>query len=116
MALKRSIFAAAAIGGVMMSPVSAQTIPPNVDSLITPSVIEEMREWIETDIVRISIGAQNARLQKLPQEQIDALVRELGLDPEMGDRCLGVFVLGERKPGLTIRAMRKPMEEIAVWK
>ena len=73
MALKRSIFAAAAIGGVMMSPVSAQTIAPNVDSLITPSVIEEMREWIETDIVRISIGAQNARLQKLPQEQIDAL-------------------------------------------
>lgn len=88
MALKRSIFAAAAIGGVMMSPVSAQTIPPNVDSLITPSVIEEMREWIETDIVRISIGAQNARLQKLPQEQIDALDTQWREERESDDKPL----------------------------
>jgi len=88
MALKRSIFAAAAIGGVMMSPVSAQTIAPNVDSLITPSVIEEMREWIETDIVRISIGAQNARLQKLPQEQIDALDTQWREERESDDKPL----------------------------
>lgn len=88
MALKRSIFAAAAIGGVMMSPVSAQTIAPNVDNLITPSVIEEMREWIETDIVRISIGAQNARLQKLPQEQIDALDTQWREERESDDKPL----------------------------
>ncbi|WP_340160188.1 hypothetical protein [uncultured Hoeflea sp.] len=88
MALKRSIFAAAAIGGVMMSPVSAQTIVPNVDNLITPSVIEEMREWIETDIVRISIGAQNARLQKLPQEQIDALDTQWREERESDDKPL----------------------------
>lgn len=88
MALKRSIFAAAAIGGVMMSPVSAQTIAPDVDSLITPSLIEEMREWIETDIVRISIGAQNARLQKLPQEQIDALDAQWREERESDDKPL----------------------------
>ncbi|SOE15502.1 hypothetical protein SAMN05877838_1066 [Hoeflea halophila] len=88
MALMRSILAAAAFGGVIMSPASAQTIAPDVDSLITPSVIEDMREWIETDIVRISIGAQNARLQKLPQDQIDALDIQWQEERESDDKPL----------------------------
>lgn len=88
MALMRSILAVAVFGGAIMSPASAQTIAPDVDSLITPSVIEDMREWIETDIVRISIGAQNARLQKLPQDQIDALDIQWREERESDDKPL----------------------------
>ena len=43
------------------------------------------------------------------------MVREMGLDPAMGDRCLGVFVVGEMKPELKVRATRLPVDEIATW-
>ena len=48
----------------------------------------------------------------------DEMTRECfaGLDPAMGDRCLGVFVIGERKPALSLRANRLPTEEIVSWK
>lgn len=48
----------------------------------------------------------------------DEIVKECfdGLDAAQGDRCLGVFVIGERKPELAIRATRLPTEEIATWK
>lgn len=87
MGLTKSILAAVAVSA-MVSPVSAQTAKPNINSLITPSVIEDMREWIETDIVRISIGAQNARLQKLPQDQIDALDTQWREERESDDKPL----------------------------
>ena len=45
----------------------------------------------------------------------DECVRDLGLDPAAGDRCLGVFVLGEQEPNLSNRAARLPLEEIAKW-
>ena len=45
----------------------------------------------------------------------DEMVTEIGLDPNMGDRCLGVFVLGQPKPDLVSRAARLPLEEIATW-
>ena len=41
--------------------------------------------------------------------------RDLGLDPGEGDRCLGVFVVGEMEDGLSNRAARKPVSEIARW-
>jgi len=87
MGLTKSILAAVAVSA-MVSPVSAQTAKPNINNLITPSVIEDMREWIETDIVRISIGAQNARLQKLPQDQIDALDTQWREERESDDKPL----------------------------
>ena len=74
MGLAKNLFAASAVC-LMISPVSAQSVKPDINSLVTPAVIEEMRKWIETDIVRISIGAQNERLQQQTQEQIDALLR-----------------------------------------
>jgi len=45
----------------------------------------------------------------------DECVRDLGLDPAAGDRCLGVFVLGEQEPNLSNRASRLPLEQIATW-
>ncbi len=73
---------------VLVSPASAEPAKPDVHRLITAQVVEEMRHWIETDIVRISVGAQNDRLQKLPQEQIDALDAQWVAERESDDKPL----------------------------
>lgn len=87
MGIAKSIFAVAAVC-VMISPASAEPAKPNIQSLITQSVVEDMRHWIETDIVRISVGAQNDRLQKLPQDQIDALDTQWRAERESDDKPL----------------------------
>jgi len=73
---------------VIVSPALAETAKPDIQSLITPSVVEDMRRWIETDIVRISVDAQNDRLQKLPQDQIDALDKQWRAERESDDKPL----------------------------
>ena len=87
MGFSKNILAATAMC-VLVSPVSAEPAKPDVHRLITAQVVEEMRHWIETDIVRISVGAQNARLQKLPQEQIDALDAQWVAERESDDKLL----------------------------
>jgi hypothetical protein len=87
MGFSRSILAAAAICA-LISPASAEPAKPDIQSLITASVVEDMRSWIETDIVRISIGAQNERLKKLPQDQIDALDAQWREERESDDKPL----------------------------
>ncbi|WP_417416457.1 hypothetical protein [Hoeflea sp.] len=88
MATIRSILTVAAVSSVMISPAWAEPAKPAIQSLITPSVVEEMRHWIDTDIVRISVGAQNERLQKLPQDQIDALDTQWRAERESDDKPL----------------------------
>ncbi|MEM5494831.1 hypothetical protein [Hoeflea sp. AS16] len=88
MATIRSILTVAAVSSVMISPAWAEPAKPDIQSLITPSVVEEMRHWIDTDIVRISVGAQNERLQKLPQDQIDALDTQWRAERESDDKPL----------------------------
>ena len=73
---------------VIVSPAFAETAKPDIHSLITASVVEDMRRWIETDIVRISVDAQNNRLQKLPQDQIDALDKQWRAERESDDKPL----------------------------
>ena len=87
MGFSKNILAATALC-VLVSPVSAEPAKPDVNRLITAPVVEEMRHWIETDIVRISVGAQNDRLQKLPQEQIDALDAQWRAERESDDKPL----------------------------
>ena len=45
------------------------------------------------------------------------MARDLGLEPESGDRCLGVFVLGDVAPETmsSNRAVRLPLSEVARW-
>lgn len=87
MALIKSIFATALVGA-LVSPAAAQSVKPDIHRLITPSVIEDMRQWIERDIVRISIKAQNERLKKLPQDKIDALDAQWVNERESDDKPL----------------------------
>jgi len=79
---------AAGFAMTMISPVLAETAKPDIHSLITPSVVEDMRRWIETDIVNISVAAQNDRLKKLPQDQIDALDKQWRAERESDDKPL----------------------------
>ena len=87
MGFSKNILAAAALCA-LVSPASAETAKPEINRLITPEVIQEMRQSIETDIVRISVGAQNDRLQKLPQDQIDALDAQWRAERESDDKPL----------------------------
>ena len=87
MGFSKNILAAAALCA-LVSPASAETAKPDIHRLITAPVVEEMRHWIETDIVRISVGAQNDRLQKLPQDQIDALDAQWRAERESDDKPL----------------------------
>ena len=87
MGFSKSIFSAAAMC-VLASAASAEPAKPDVHRLITAPVVEEMRQWIETDIVRISVGAQNDRIQKLPQEKIDALDAQWRAERESDDKPL----------------------------
>lgn len=87
MGISKNILAATAMC-LLASQASAESAKPDVNRLITTEVVQEMRHWIETDIVRISIGAQNDRLQKLPQEQIDALDAQWRAERESDDKPL----------------------------
>ena len=44
------------------------------------------------------------------------MVTACGLEPGVGDRCLGVFVLGMPTPGLSNRAARLPLEQVVEWR
>ncbi|WP_420407088.1 hypothetical protein [Hoeflea sp.] len=70
------------------SPAFAESPKPDINALITPSVMAEMRQWMETDIVRISVKAQNDRLKKLPQAEIDALDEQWVAERESDDKPL----------------------------
>ena len=46
----------------------------------------------------------------------DEIVKDvLKLDPSVGDRCLGVFVVGAVNPELSVRATRKGLAEVSRW-
>lgn len=66
----------------------AQPPMPDADSLITEAVVADMRQKIETDIVRISVGAQNERLKALSQDKIDALDKQWRAERESDDKPL----------------------------
>lgn len=79
-----SVGALAFSGGAAL----AEPAKPDINALVTPDVIKEMRAWIETDIVRVSIDTQNKRLTKLDQARIDALDEQWKAEREAADKPL----------------------------
>lgn len=75
---------------VAMSFMSAQAEPPqpDVNKLISPALIEEMRAFIGAEIVQVSVDAQNKRLSDMAQEQIDALDNQWKAEREAADKPL----------------------------
>lgn len=80
--------AVALVLGAFGTPAFAETPKPDINALITPSVMKEMRHWMETEIVRISVKAQNDRLKKLQQAEIDALDAQWVAERESDDKPL----------------------------
>lgn len=79
---------AAAILALSVSHALAQSPEPNVKALVTPAVLEDMRKLIDSEIVQISINAQNQRHQKLAQAEIDALDAQWRAEREKDDKPL----------------------------
>lgn len=66
----------------------AESPQPDVKTLVTEKVISDMRQWIDTDIVRISVDAQNGRLTTLEQSKIDELDNQWKEEREKDDKPL----------------------------
>lgn len=66
----------------------AEPARPNVAGLITPEVMKTIRSWVETDIVRISVDAQNKRLNKLDASAITKLDEQWVKEREADDKPL----------------------------
>ena len=64
----------------------------------------------------LGVGAYWSSWYAHYREANECVTDQFGLEPHLGDRCLGAFVIGERKPGLKIKAARKPLEEIMQWR
>lgn len=79
---------AATILALSVSPALAQTPEPNIKALVTPAVLEDMRKLIDSEIVQISINAQNQQHQKLAQSAIDALDAQWRAEREKDDKPL----------------------------
>lgn len=85
---KLTFFLATTMLALPMTQALAQTPEPNVKALVSPAVMDEMRKLIDSDIVRISIKAQNQQHQKLPQAEIDALDTQWRAEREKDDKPL----------------------------
>lgn len=79
---------AAAALVLCMEPASAEPAKPDTAKLVTPAIIAEMRKIIDTEIVRVSIEAQNQRLTNLPQAKIDELDGQWKAEREAADKPL----------------------------
>lgn len=61
---------------------------PDVKRLITDAVIADINVWLKNEIVTMSIEAQNKRLTKLTQAEIDALDQQWVKEREVADKPL----------------------------
>lgn len=88
MLLGRLLFTAASALALSGAVAAAEPASPDIQKLVTPEVIKEMRTWIESDIVRVSIATQNKRLAKLDQSTIDTLDQQWVKERESEDKPL----------------------------
>lgn len=77
-------------GALLASSSIAKAEPPAPDfkALLTPAVIAAAHEWIDTDVVRVSVKAQNQRLMKLDQARIDELDNQWKAERKSDDKPL----------------------------
>lgn len=90
--MKRSIAIVSAVilaaVGLSGSHVAAQPPAPDATALVTPEIYSEISRWIDSEIVRISIQAQNERYGDLRQDQVDALDKQWRAERESDDKPL----------------------------
>ncbi|PLX37212.1 MAG: hypothetical protein C0606_11990 [Hyphomicrobiales bacterium] len=82
--LAASVFAACC-GTAMAEPVGS---PPDAAALLGPDFVKQVRSWVDTEIVRLSVEGQNERYGALSQEKIDALDKQWRAEREQDDKPL----------------------------
>ncbi len=82
---------------------AAEPPKPNVKALLTPAVMKDIRTWIDTEIVRLSVTSQNGRLKKLEQAKIDALDKQWREEREVADKPLIAATLSNPLSNYLIR-------------
>jgi hypothetical protein len=80
--------AAIAVLAFSVGPVLAEPPKPDVSKLVTPAIIADMRKFIDTEIVQVSVEAQNQRFNNLSQDKIDALDNQWKAEREAADKPL----------------------------
>ncbi len=66
----------------------AEPPQPDMDKLISPELLQQIQEFISAEIVTVSVQAQNARLNDLSQDKIDALDNQWKAEREAADKPL----------------------------
>jgi hypothetical protein len=79
---------ASALIAMSFMPANAETPQPDVNKLISPALIEEMRGFISAEIVQVSVEAQNKRLSNMAQDKIDELDNQWKAEREAADKPL----------------------------
>nr|CAD6628415.1 hypothetical protein RTCK_04026 [Rhizobium sp. TCK] len=82
------ILLSAAFVVTMTHAVQAQPPKPDAVALIDAKVLQEISDWINTDIVRVTIEAQNKRYDKLEAYSIAALDSQWTQERESADKPL----------------------------
>ncbi|MDO6965952.1 hypothetical protein [Rhizobium alvei] len=83
-----SLSAALAFSTLMMTSAMAEPPKPDVKALITEAVIKDIQGFLKNDIVTVAIDAQNKRLSKLTQAEIDAADKQWVEEREADDKPL----------------------------
>jgi len=71
-----------------LATVHAEPPQPDMDKLISPELLQQIQEFISAEIVTVSVQAQNARLNDLSQDKIDALDNQWKAEREAADKPL----------------------------
>lgn len=70
-----------------------QPLSTPVDALVTPALLDTLRAWSETPVVRLTLKARNARNGSLDQAEIDRLDSQWRSERETVDQPLITSVL-----------------------
>lgn len=79
---------AAALFAIASVPAAAEPAKPDTARLITPEVIADIRSFIDTEVVKLSILTQNKRHAAMDQGKIDALDEQWKTERESAEKPL----------------------------
>ena len=88
--MKKIAYLAGSLAFLMTVSTAALAEPPKPDvkSLVDDALVKDIRGWLTNDIVTVSIEAQNKRLSKLTQSEIDAVDQQWKTEREAADKPL----------------------------
>ncbi|THV21529.1 hypothetical protein [Peteryoungia ipomoeae] len=87
MLFKRAMLASVVLATSAL-PALAEPPAPDVKKLITPELVQEMRDMIGVEIVKVSIAAQNNQIGDIDQAKIDELDNQWKAEREAADKPL----------------------------